>query len=88
MLLSHADDHDTREKILKSILTLMDKCTKNLLKNQHSLTSSLRKIKNEYANKMADVKTDTTADDDDSYFKDMLKVIDTILSHLEIKQEL
>lgn len=80
-VLSQASDPDTREKIINSMLTLLNKCKKNFHLNA-TLKESLISIRDEFVNMDKIQKTD-----DDFYFSDLITSIDSILSGINSKDE-
>ena len=77
-LLNNADEHDTREKILNSIVTLADECHESL-RNNRNLITNLKKLKKEYI-KIQQI-------DYEVYFNDLVEKIDFILARLDTKDE-
>ena len=73
-------DHDSREKILTSVLTLVNACREDFKKSQFQALTNLRK---EY-NKLASEETDS----DETYFSEILQLIENIIFNLRVNEEL
>ena len=70
------EEHDTREKILIAMETLFRDCTEEF----HQSHAELHKLEEEYATK---AKEEEMAGDTDTYFRDFLEKIKSILSQIE-----
>lgn len=79
ILLSNAEEHDTREKIINSIITLIAECGESFRSNRNMI-SNLRKLKKEYT------KVDKN-DTDDTYFTGLVTSIDHVLAKIDSKSK-
>lgn len=77
ILLNDAEDYDTREKIINSIMTLIDKCRENFRSNRN-LLNNLKRFKKEFAK---------TVENDDNYLLNLIQNIDYILLKIDTKDE-
>ena len=85
LVLKSAGDHDTREKIIISLLSLVENCKKEFFENE-SLIQVLSSMYNEY-NALVNLEKDL---EDDNYFKNIINYIGQVLRLIDTnkKQEL
>lgn len=76
-LLKSASDHDTREKILISMSSLLDNC-RQAFTTSSSLRETLMSLQSEY---------DSTGNDDDLYFAQIKHRVDDILKLVDSNKE-
>ena len=73
-------DHDSKEKVLTSIATLIDDCREDF---KLHIFHKLNKLKDEYQNLNKE-----ETDSGETYFYDILQLIENMLLKLKVKQEL
>ena len=76
LLLSKAEDHDTREKIINSIKTLVNECSDSFCNNRN-MKSNLKKLEKEYVNLKE-------TDEDGAYFTELITSIYSVLDKINI----
>ncbi len=76
MLLNSANDHDTREKILISMLGMSNACKKELNENL-KLIEILKNLDNEYKSLISG--ESKTGDEDDGYYKKIEEIITQLI---------
>lgn len=77
LLLNKAEDHDTREKIINSIKTLVNECSESFCINRN-MKSNLKKLRKEYVN------LNETDEDGGAYFTELITSIDSVLDKIDI----
>ncbi len=78
ILLNNAEELDTREKIINSIVTLVAECRESF-RNNRSMINSLKKLKKEF------IKVETN--ETDAYFKQLIDNIEFILLKVDSKSK-
>lgn len=82
--LLNAPEHDSREKILVAMETLLPVCRREF---QHAVPT-LRTLQQEYGELLSEEQATGDAEDDDGFFQSMVLTIESLLTELAAKDEL